>query len=88
MIRGVLLRYFEKTKELKTALDRTNGEILDLSAQVKKMGPENERLRGVEKDHRRLRNVLSNRRVDELVSDAREMEIAARKPKTKQVSVR
>ena len=52
------------------------------------MGPENERLRGVEKDYRRLRNVLGDRRVDELVSEAGEKEIAARKQQIKQVSVR
>ncbi|MCL2811501.1 MAG: plasmid recombination protein [Clostridia bacterium] len=88
VIRGVLLRYFEKTKELKTALGRANGEILSLSAQVKKMEPENERLRGVEKDYRRLRNVLGDRRVDELVNEARERESAVGKPQIKQVSVR
>jgi len=88
VIRGVLLRYFEKIKELKTALDRANGEILGLSAQVKKMGPENERLRDMEKDYRHLRNALGDRRIDELVSEAREKETAARKSQIKQVSVR
>jgi len=88
VIRGVLLRYFEKTKELKTALDRANGEIQDLSKQMKKCESELVPLRVIEKDYRRLRNVLGDRRVDELVSEAREKEIAVGKPQIKQVSVR
>ena len=49
------------------------------------MEPENERLRGVERDYSRLRNVLGIRRVDDLVSEAKEKEIAARKPQIKRI---
>ena len=88
VVRSVLLRYFEKTRELSNALDQTNRRISDLSVWVKKLEPENERLRGIEKDYRRLRNVLGNRRVDELLHEAKEREIAARKPQIERVSTR
>jgi chromosome segregation ATPase len=87
-IRSILLQYFEKTEVLKTALDRANGQVLSLSGQVAKLEPENERLRGVEKNYSRLRNVLGSRRVDDLVSEAIEQEIVARKPQIKRVSAR
>jgi regulator of replication initiation timing len=86
VIRSVLLQYFDKTQELKTALDRANGQVQGLSKQIEKLVPENERLRGVEKNYSRLRNVLGGKRVDEMVHEARKQEIVARKPQIKRIS--
>jgi hypothetical protein len=52
-IRSILLQYFEKTNDMKSRLNRANNQIWNLSDQLKKLEPENERLRGAEKDHGR-----------------------------------
>jgi len=79
------LQYIEKTKELRSALDRANNRIRDMYSQITKLEPENERLRDVERDYRRIRHVLGGERVEELVNTAikheaavKEREIAAR----------
>ena len=85
-IRSILLQFIEKTQELRSALDRANNQIRNLTNKVNKLEPDNERLCNIERDYNRVRRVLGVERVDELVraakeqeSVAREREIAARK---------
>jgi len=74
VIRSILLQFIEKTQELKSMLDRANDQIRSLYAQVKKLEPENERLRGVEKDYSRLRRHLGGERADEIVNEVKAKE--------------
>ena len=85
VIRSILLQYIEKTKELRSALDRANNRIRDMYREITKLEPENERLRGVERDYSRVRRVLGGEHVDELVSVAIEHEAAE---KEREISTR
>jgi predicted nuclease with TOPRIM domain len=76
VIRSILLQFIEKTNELKTMLDRANSQIRDLTGRVKKLEPENERLRGVERDYSRLRRHLGNELADEIINTAKAQEVA------------
>jgi len=80
VIRSILLKFIEKTRELQSALDRANTKIQTLSERISRLEPENGRLLGVECDYIRLRRVLGGDRVDELVNMAKELEIEERKP--------
>lgn len=83
VIRSILLQFFEKMRELKTALDRANNQIWGLSNQLEKIEAENLRLHGIEKDYRRLRRGLGNDRSDEIIRAAKALEITEKRPKTK-----
>jgi len=72
------LQFIEKTQELKAALDRANNQIRTLSDRIGKLEPENERLRGVERDYGRVRRIMGDSRVDELVKTAKEQEAVAK----------
>ena len=78
VIRSILLQFIEKTQELRAMLDRANNQIRDLTGRVNRLEPENERLRGVERDYNRVRRVLGDNRVDEYISAAKEQEITAK----------
>jgi len=76
-------------------LDRVNNQIRDFTCRVNKLEPENERLRGVERDYGRVRRVLGDERINEIVGVAKEQElvtkkqeIAARKSRTDRGYVR
>ena len=75
-IRSILLQFIEKTNELKTMLDRANNQIRDLTGRVNRLEPENERLRGVERDYSRLRRHLGSERADEIINTVKAQEIA------------
>jgi len=77
-IRSILLQFIEKTQELRAMLDRANNQIRDLTSRVNKLEPENERLRGVERDYYRIRRHLGNERTDEIVNAAKVQEITER----------
>ena len=81
VIRSILLQFIEKTNELRAALERANRQIWTLSERVNSLEPENERLRGVERDYGRLCRGLGAERVDEVVREVKELEIAARQNK-------
>jgi hypothetical protein len=88
-IRSILLQFIEKMQELKSALERANTQIRSLSDRLQKLEPENERLRGVERDYSRVRRTLGAERMDELVIAAKaqetaekEREIVARKQRS------
>ena len=78
-IRSILLQYFEKTQEFKSRIKHANNQIWDLSDQIKRLEPENERLRSVKKDFDRLRQHLGGERVDvdEMISAVKAQETAA-----------
>jgi len=80
VIRSVLLQFSEKTRDLKAAFDRANSQIRYLTKRAETLEPENNQLRGVERDYRRLQSIIGRERLDELVTTANEWEIAARKP--------
>ena len=63
---------------MKTALDRADNQIRDLTGRINKLEPENEKLRGIERDYNRVRRVLGVERVNDLVSAAKEQESIAR----------
>ena len=95
VIRSILLQIIEKTNEVKTMLDRANNQIRDLTSRVNRLEPENERLRGIERDYCRIRRVLGAERTDELVNTAKvqeavdkEREIVARKQRSSREYVR
>ena len=77
-IRSILLQFIEKTQELKSMLDRANNQIRDLTSKMNRLEPENERLRGVERDYGRLRRHLGSERTDEIISEVKSLEIAER----------
>jgi hypothetical protein len=74
VIRSILLQFIEKTQELKSRLDRANDQIRSLHGKVQKLEPENERLRGVEKDYGRLRRHLGGERTDSIVNEVKAQE--------------
>jgi len=74
VIRSILLKFIEKTNELRDALDRANNQVRSLTDKVKKLEPENERLRGVERDYGRLRRHLGGERADEIVKEVKAQE--------------
>jgi len=78
VIRSILLQFIEKTNELRTMLDRANNQIRDLTCRVNKLEPENERLRGVERDYGRVRRVLGDERINEIVGVSKTQEIATK----------
>ena len=80
VIRSILLQFFERTRDLKEMLDRANRQIWNLTEHVNKLEPENERLRGAERDYGRLRRHLGSERTDEMISEIKAQEIEARKP--------
>jgi len=88
VIRSILLQFIEKTNELKTMLDRANSQIRDLTGRVTRLEPENERLRGVERDYGRIRRILGDERVNEIVGVAKEQEIADRQVQQQQRQVK
>ena len=76
-------------------LDRANNQIRDLTSKVNRLEPENERLRGVERDYDCVRRALGFECVDKIVSAVkeqetayRELETAARRQKTNRNYVR
>jgi uncharacterized coiled-coil protein SlyX/regulator of replication initiation timing len=79
VIRSILLQFFEKTRELRMALDRANGQVQGLSRQVEKLSADNERLRVVEKDYGLLRRGLGDFGADQIISAIKEKEVAERK---------
>ena len=82
VIRSILLQFIEKTRELKSALDRANNQIRSLSDRIKRLEPENERLRSVERDYSRLREYLGKDRSDEIINEVRAREVAERSTHT------
>jgi len=81
VIRGILLRYFEKTRELKTVLDRANGQVQDLSKQVKNYESELVPLREIDKDYRRLRRGLGEEQANRIIHGAKNAEALTKKQK-------
>ena len=75
VIRSILLQLIEKTRELKSALDCANDQIRSLSNRVKKLEPENERLRSVERDYGRLQRYFGCERTDEIINTVTTQEI-------------
>jgi len=71
VIRGVLLRYFENIKELKTALDRANGQVQDLSKQVKKYESDLAPLKEIERNYRHLRRGLGENQADRIIHEVK-----------------
>lgn len=71
VIRSILLQFFDKTRELKTALDRANGQVQGLQKRLKNYEAELPLLRDTEKDYRRLRRGLGENVVDRIIDDVK-----------------
>lgn len=78
VIRSILLQFFEKTRELTTALNRANTQVWNLSSEIERYREDNEWLRRVEKDYGRLRRGLGDNKADEII-DAMKAQEAAKK---------
>ncbi|MCL2627730.1 MAG: plasmid recombination protein [Oscillospiraceae bacterium] len=90
VIRRVLLQYFEKTRELQSALNRANDKLQSFTKRIDVLVSDNSRLKNVECDHKRVRSVLGDDRVNELIDtaisceySARELQLAARKERNR-----
>ena len=84
VIRSILLQFIEKTQELRTMLDRANNQIRDLTGRVNRLEPENERLRGVERDFNRINRYLGYGHVEKMIDEIKAQEIVERKPRIRQ----
>jgi hypothetical protein len=76
VIRSILLQFIEKTQELRAMLDRANNQIRDLTGKVNRLEPENERLRGVERDYNRINRYLGHGHVEKMIDEIKAQEIA------------
>ena len=88
VIRSILLQFIEKTQELRSMLDRANNQIRDLTSRVNRLEPENERLRGVERDYGRLQQHLGGERTEEIINTVKAQEIAEKQAQQQQQSQR
>lgn len=88
VIRSILLQFFEKTKELTTALDRANNQIWGLSGRLEIVTKENERLLNMEKDYGRLRRHLGCEKANTIINAMKKQELTDKKPKIKRDYVR
>lgn len=79
VIRSILLQFFEKTRELTTALNRANTQVRNLSSEIERYREDNEWLRGVEKDYGRLRRGLGDNKADEIIGSVKAQEAARKK---------
>ena len=74
VIRSILQQFFEKTRELTTALNRANTQVWNLSSEIERYREDNEWLRGVEKDYGRLRRGLGDNKADEIIGSVKAQE--------------
>jgi len=84
VIRSILLQFIEKIQELRSMLDRANSQIRDLTGRVNRLEPENERLRGVERDYNRISRYLGHGHVEKMIDEIKAQEVAERKPRVRQ----
>lgn len=85
VIRSILLQFFERVSELKTALDRADNQIWSLSDRLEKVETENDRLHGVEKDYDWLRHGIGDNKSDEIIRSVKLQETIRRSPRSKQL---
>ena len=57
-------------------LDRANSQIRELTRRVSRLEPENERLRGVERDYNRISRYLGHGHVEKMIDEIKAQEIA------------
>lgn len=81
VIRSIPLQFFDKTRELKTTLDRANCQIQGLSKRLKNYEAEMPLLREMEKDYRCLRRGLGDGVADRIINDVKTQEFAQQKQK-------
>lgn len=75
VIRSILLQFFEKTRELKMALDRAYRQVDRLNNRLEKYEKELSVLREVERDYRRLRRGLGESEADRVINEMRVREV-------------
>ena len=74
-IRKILVQYFEKTRQLQSALDRANKQIENLNRRINKLEPENDRLKGVERNYYRIERMVGKEQVDTIINKAVDQEL-------------
>ena len=84
VIRSILHQFFDRTRELKTALDNATRQVDGLSNRLKKYEPEMARLQDVERDYKRLRRGVGDNRSDEIIKVVQTQGIAEKRTKSKQ----
>ena len=65
-------------------LDRANNQIRNLTGRINKLEPENERLRGFERDYGRVRKHLGGEHTDEIISEVKAQELAEQQVQQRQ----
>nr|WP_258106264.1 MULTISPECIES: plasmid recombination protein [Christensenella] len=86
VIRSILLQFFDKTRELRTALDRANGRVDGLTRRLAKYEEEIPSLREMEKDYHHLRRGLGEDAADRVIGDVKTQEAEAKKNRARQRS--
>lgn len=81
VIRSILLQFFDKTRELKTALDRANSKVDGLSKLLKRNEAELLPLCEADKDYRRLRRGLGEDEADRVIDNIKALELAEQQRK-------
>lgn len=87
VIRGILLEFFEKTKELKAALERASSQVQALTQRLSSYEAELIMLRETKKDYQRLRGFLGENVADKAIEKAkiREQESYLKKESVEQI---
>lgn len=73
-VRSILLQFFEKTRELKTALDRASSQVQVLTKRLSSYEAELISLRETEKDYHRLRRFLGDNVADKAIETVKTSE--------------
>ena len=84
VIRSILLQFFDKTRELKTALDRANGQVQGLQKRLRNYEEELPTLREVDKDYRLLRRGVGENVADNVINEVKMQEAAMKRNKVRQ----
>lgn len=86
VIRSILLQFFDKTRNLQTALNRALGQVEGLSKRLERAETELVPLRKVEKDYHRLRRGLGEDEADRTINNVKALEIEQLQQKKRKVN--
>lgn len=85
VIRSILLQFFDKTRNLQTALDRALGQVEGLSNRLERAETELVPLRKAEKDYHRLRRGLGDDEADKIINSVKVLEMEQKQQKKKSI---
>lgn len=76
IIRSILLQFFDRTRELKTSLERATNQVRGLQTRLKDYEVELPALREMEKDYKHLRRGIGDKAADRVIKEVKAAEIA------------